>query len=331
MTRTTSAARHPRREATAVAGEGFDVRVLEPSPPAVNDDFFADDPVGATADNGVLGHPVLSPVASGDVTWNDWVAENPEHSAWVAERWLGAYSRLGPTPDRLVETRLAWHRVAAYVVSPARRRTNGKIALRWTLGGVGTPFFGADEQVRIVGTEIIRQRGDVAAAESITSLTRAAALVLDGAPDIAWADGFDVPPPGDADDDLAVDPGAAAFLADWYGFAWSVLEEVRADAGSTDASRVQLWPEHFDAAFDCLSEHCRATLGASPGDAAVAEPYLYVTSPALTEMTTDRGMAWNATSFVGAILTFAELEGMVDQRSAAMEFFRSRRDLLALQ
>ncbi|MBV8295363.1 MAG: hypothetical protein JO085_00885, partial [Acidimicrobiia bacterium] len=52
----------------------------------------------------------------------------------------------------------------------------------------------------------------------------------------------------------------------WYGFAWSVLEELRSDAGSVEPSRVQLWPEHFDAAFDCLDERRRATFGASPGE-----------------------------------------------------------------
>jgi hypothetical protein len=41
------------------------------------------------------------------------------------------------------------------------------------------------------------------------------------------------------------------------------------------------------------------------------------------------GTAWNTTSFAGAILTFDELDSASDQRATAIEFFRSRRDLLA--
>jgi hypothetical protein len=324
------AARHPQREAAVIAGDGYDVRVLEPSPPAVHDDnLFADDPVRDAAANGARARPVLRPVAGADLTWSEWLTDNLDHCGWAADRWLGAYQRLGPLPAEFVETRLALHRIAAYVVSPARRRVNGKIALRWTLGGVGTPFFGDDEQVRIVGPHLVRQRGDAADAQPLTSLAEAAAFALDGEPDIVWADGFDVPDPGDVNASLNIDPGAAAFLGDWFGFAWSVLEEIRADAASTDPSRVQLWPEHFDAAFDCLAPAHRATLGASPGDHAVVEPYLYVISPVLTEE--PASVAWNATSFRGAILTFEELERADDQRSTAIEFFRSRRDLLVIR
>lgn len=329
---TASVARNARREASAIAGDAFDARVLEPSPPAIDDgDLFADDPVGPAVGDAEDGRRVLSPAPNGDVTWHDWVAANPEHSEWASERWLGAYRRLGPAPARLVETRLSLHRVAAYVVSPARRRTNGKIGLRWTLGGVGTPFFGDDEQVRIVRGDLIHQRGATAEAQPISTLTRAAAFVLDGVPDIAWAQGFDVPASGDPDASLDVDPEAASYLGDWYGFASSVLEEVRADAESTHESVVQLWPEHFDAAFDCLAADRRATLGASPGDNAVAQPYLYVTSPVLASTGANNGLAWNATSFPGAILTLDELVRADDQRSAAINFYRSRRDLLALR
>ena len=50
---------------------------------------------------------------------------------------------------------------------------------------------------------------------------------------------------------LVVPAEVASFLADWYGFADRVLETVRADMGAEDApSRVQLWPEHFDLAFE---------------------------------------------------------------------------------
>jgi hypothetical protein len=200
------------------------------------------------------------------------------------------------------------------------------MGLRWTMGGFGTPFFGTDEQVRIVGTDLIRQRGPQAWVEPITSLATAATLVLDGPPDTSGAGDLDVPPPGDADENLAVDPDAARSLADWYGFAWSVLEELRAEGSSTEPSRVQLWPEHFDAAFDCLRPERRATCGASPGDSGSAEPYLYVVSKGVESTPSS---LWNATAFSGAVLTYQELLDSADQRAAALEFFRIRRDLLS--
>ncbi|HEX2043098.1 MAG TPA: hypothetical protein VHF24_10735 [Acidimicrobiales bacterium] len=317
-------ARDARAEAQQVLGDEFEARVLEPSPPAVQDGaWFADDPVslGARAP----GRPVVSPVANADLTWDQWLSTRPSRASWAADRWLGARRRLPAAPAALVETRLTLHRLAVYVLSPARRRANGKIALRWTMRGFGTPFFGSDEQIRVQGAELVRQTGDRASGEPITSVARAARFVLDGEPDVAGAEGFDVPPLGDPDEQLAVDPEAAAFLGDWYGFAWSVLEELRAQPQSSDPSRVQLWPEHFDAAFDCLAPEVRATFGASPGDAAVSEPYLYVLSVALEEGLSE---LWNSTVFRGAILRFGELVDAPDQRRAALDFFTIRRAAL---
>ena len=214
-----------------------------------------------------------------------------------------------------------------YVISPARQRANGKMALRWTLGGIGTPFFGEDEQVRIRGTDLVRQRGSEAWADPITSLDKAAAFVLDGPPDGTWTEAFDVPAMDPTDEELPVDLEAARFLASWYGFAWSVLEELRADTESVEPSRVQLWPEHFDAAFDCLSEERRATFGASPGDASSDEPYLYVISPRVSAIPGDPvGLR---PSFDGAMLPLSGLVDAPDQRATALEFFRARRSALA--
>jgi hypothetical protein len=226
----------------------------------------------------------------------------------------------------LPESRLALHRLAVYVVSPARRRVTGKIALRFTFGGIGTPFFGADEQVRIAGTHLVRQLGATARAEPITTLARAAAFVLDGPPDVTWAEDFDVPPAGEVDGELPLDPEAAAFLGDWYGFAYSVLEELRAEPESPDANRVQLWPEHFDAAFDCLRDGQRATFGASPGDATIEQPYLYVTPSDFAKAPASD--LWNAPSFDGAVLPFSQLVDAPDQRAAALTFLRRCRDTL---
>jgi hypothetical protein len=303
-------ARNARREAEDLVGGELDPRVLEPSPPAVTDGpWYADDPT-----------------AGGNVDWHEWLRTHPEHGDWLADRWLAGHRRLPAAPGTIVETRLALHRLAVYVVSPARQRAaNGKMGLRWTLGGFGTPFFGVDEQVRVAGTTFVRQRGTTVKTAAVTTLADGATLVLDGPPDGTWAAGLDVPAPGDVDEKLPVDSDAARFLGDWYGFAWSVLEELRREPASADPSRVQLWPEHFDAAFDCLPEARRATFGASPGDAAVAEPYLYVTSAGVEAVPSD---LWNASTFRGAILPLAQLVDADDQRAHALEFFRARRGLL---
>jgi len=303
---TDTVARHPRREAEALAGIS---RVLEPSPPAVDDgSWYADDPF--TADDG---------------DWAHWLREHPEHAGWTARRWLAGCSPLPDPPPTYPATRLALHRLAVYVLSPARRRANGKIALRWTLGGVGTPFFGADEQVRVVGATLVRQRGGHALAEPLSTLRRAATFAFDGEPDLEWATSFDVPPAGDLDAPLDVDEESAGFLGNWYGFAYSVLEQLRADgAATTEPDRVQLWPEHFDAAFRRRAGAHAGTFGASPGDAATPEPYLYVL-PEDPHGLPDQ--LWNATAFRGAVLPLAELADAHDQRAAAMRFLRARAGL----
>jgi hypothetical protein len=319
-------ARNARAEAQAVAGSRFDARVLEPSPPAIDDgEWFADDPThvaGAT-------HPVIGPTSAAQLTWARWLEASPDHADWAAERWLGAYRRIAAPPEALGATRLALHRLGVYVLSPARRRANGKIALRWTLGGFGTPFFGRDEQVRVVGTRLVRQTGAAATSVPITSLAEAATFALGTAPDLAWAASFDVPAAGDVTAPLDVDPAAVGWLGEWYGFAYSVLEELRADSASPDASRVQLWAEHFDAAFECLSESTgrRAGYGASPGDAAHPEPYLYVVPWSFDQVPPSE--LWNATAFRGGILPVSVLIDAPDQRTLALDWFRERRDLLA--
>jgi hypothetical protein len=211
-------------------------------------------------------------------------------------------------------------------MSPARRRANGKIGLRWTLGGIGTPFFGSDEQVRLADARLVHQQGGTARIEPIATLRSAAAFVLGGAPDIAWAEAFDAPAPGGFDDELPADTEASSFLGDWFGFAFSVLEELRSDPASLDANRVQLWPEHFDASFDCLPGDRRALFGASPGDGAIGEPYLYVIPSHFDQVPASE--VWNSPALSGAALRLSEFRQEADQREAALSFFRQCRAAL---
>ena len=121
---------NPRAEAEDMLGGDYEARVLEPSPPAVTDPPYTDDPVepGEVPE----GRELVSPVHNrGDLTWDEIVGQEPDLGPWCAERWLGAWKR-------------------------------NEISLRYTRGGFGTPFFdegGSDCQVRVEGAELIRQRG----------------------------------------------------------------------------------------------------------------------------------------------------------------------------
>lgn len=261
---------------------------------------------------------VVSPVPTGDLRWDDLVADDRGLADWCAERWLAAYRRLDALPPGLIETRLAMHKLAESVISPARRKANGKIGLRYTRGGFGTPFFGADVQVRVAGTELIMQQAGRERTAPITTLAAAAEeLGADLLPDDVVLD----------DQPLDVHPAATGFLGDWYGLAASVLEELRAQApADSDPSRVQLWPEHFDLAVEIGGEAAgaRAAYGLSPGDEAHGEPYAYVAPWAARP----QGELWQASGFSGAELPYSQLLDAPDQRGTVLDFMRARLEAL---
>jgi hypothetical protein len=316
---------NPRREAFDRVRGRYDVRVLEPSPPAVSDPAYsADDPVAV--EPRAPGLELLSPVGNGDVTWDELARRDGDLREWCADRWLGAWRRLPALPsaaDALASTRASLHTLAEQVIAPARRRATGKIGLRFTRGGFGTPFFGdggGGVQVRVDGLDlVVVGRAGAERREPITTVRAAAQLV--GIEPGAPADLYQPATEADPDARLMVDPAAAHLLADWFGFAWSVLEELRVETGAR-GSRTQLWPEHFDASVDVGDEATgtRGTFGASPGDSAHAEPYLYVTH---WNEPVPRDPFWNDPAFAGASLPYAALSTVDDQRTTALEFFRT--------
>jgi hypothetical protein len=312
----------PRAEAAARLDGGYDVRVLEPSPPAVTaGPWFADDPVNDPRD----GQPVVAPVSGLGRTWDELARDDPDLASWCADRWLGGWRPLVVPADAgaLVPTRTSWHVLAEHVLAPARHRVNGKIGLRTTRRGFGTPFFGADEQVRVDGTTLVVIRGGDVERHPITTARAAADAV--GIEPGAPAEVYTPTTPLDPDDRLVVEAGAAAFLGDWFGFAASVLEELRASVPPADEpARVQLWPEHFDPSVDFGDEAGgrRATYGASPGDDSHPLPYVYVTpwrAPA--------GAFWNEGSY--ASLGLEAFVDAPDQRAAVLDFFARAQQELA--
>jgi len=316
--------RHPAREAATRVRPDWEVRVLEPSPPAVDDgDFYADDPAAlGTADPATT----VVPRSEGTITWIEASADDPDVTAFARARWLGPWNRLGPVPNSYAESRADFHRLAYAVVAATRHGVNGKFGLRFTAGGFGTPFFGDDRQVRVVGNVLVDQTADAVRTITPSTLSEAAAFVgVD--PSTVAAEG-DSPALGDIDAPLNLDAATGSFLGDWFGFAASVLEELRA-AGGPDASagRLQLWPGHFDPAFEIGDEAAgrRATFGASPGDGGSSEPYLYVGPWAgITE-----DPYWNATTFPGAMMPYRAVVAAEDQRAAALAFYRRAIELLS--
>jgi hypothetical protein len=300
----------PRAEALEITSGRFDVRVLEPAPPTIADPPFVADLLAPARE----GRPVLSPVSAGDVLWDDLARSEPKLRGFCAARWLGAYAPLGPPPANFAATRDALHRLAEHVISPTLQRANGEIALRFSRGGFATPFFGNDVQLRVEGDLLHMQVGAREQTCGLTSLEAAASFV-----------GFDLTrfDVAAADAPLGVDPGAGRYLGDIYGFAFSVLEELRARAGaSLEPSLVNLWPEHFDVAVELGSDHhgLRAAYGVSPGDDAHPEPYVYV-APWTAR---PAGELWRAEGFTGAQLTLSELLDAPDQRAVALDFLEQR-------
>jgi hypothetical protein len=224
-------------------------------------------------------------------------------------------------PATFATTRDALHRLAVYVISPAQRLVNGEIILRATPGGFSTfPFDG--RVVGVDGGELVVDGGRF----PIGSLS-AAAAAAGIAPDTAQQEQFDVPPHGDLDAPLGVDPAAARALGEWYAFATDALEALRAGAApADDVTIVRIWPEHFDAAIDMGDGDAgrRATYGASPGDGHHAEPYVYASPWAgrIDGFFDDPG-------FRGAARTHSQLAASGDPHAAAVAFLTEARDRVA--
>lgn len=230
------------------------------------------------------------------------------------------------TDDALVRTRLAWHALAEHVLAPARHRVTGRIGLRATEGGYGTPVFGdgLGEQLRVAGTDLLITREGHVVTYPITTLAAAAAAA--GIEPGATTGVYTPTTPFEPDAPLDIDLDASAALAAWFAFGDRVLRALCETTTETDApDDVQLWPEHFDLGLALGDEPggTRATFGASPGDEEHPEPYLYVapwTPP-------DDDGFWNDAAFRGASLARTALAPAVDQRAAALDFFARARAL----
>ena len=227
-------------------------------------------------------------------------------------------------PPSYGASRDALHRLAVYVLWPARTLADGRIRLRPTPGGFGFgPAGDPSRSIRVDGLELVVERGAETRRAAIATLN-AAAEFAGVAPGIEVAATHDVPPPGDLDEQLTVDSSGARALADWFAFSGEVLGRLHAEAlpANAPSDEVVLWPEHFDCAFEQGREEdgLRATYGISPGDRNSSEPYLYV-APWVKP---PEDPFWNAAGFAGRWLKRSDLGS--DPTFDALRFFREVRD-----
>lgn len=84
--------------------------------------------------------------------------------------------------------------------------------------------------------------------------------------------------PERTDEVLHVDLEVAEEMAAWYATGWDVLGRILDRAGDRADTERRLWNEHFDLAIELgeQAEGRRASIGFSPGDAQIPEPYVYV-------------------------------------------------------
>ena len=321
------AATNPKEGGQALLPPGFEARVLEPSLPAINDgEYKADDP--AAVDGRDPSRRLVTPTTAGDVTWSAMAARLPELTDYCSAHWLGAWRRLPGLPDDWADGVVALGQLAFHVLAPARFKEQGRLGLRYTFQGFGTPFFGRNRQIRIEGERLVVQEGDIARSNEITTLrdaTRWVGIEYRQSWGPKW---HDPPPSANPDAPLEVDRASVLVCSDILGFGFSVLEQIRIEASEDEhPSRVQLWPEHFDAAVEVGIEGDgrRAGFGVSPGYAAHPEPFMYV-SPWAKDWLEDS--YWNADSFGGSILEYSDLLEAADQRSAALGFLRTGLELL---
>ena len=227
--------------------------------------------------------------------------------------------RLGALPDSYVATRDALHQVAFFALAPARYRAVGRMGLQAAPGGFGTPEFD-DRVARVEGDTLVHEQHGNVATQTITTV-RAAAEFYGLTYEEEWFPDFRDPlTPVDADFVLDVDDIAARAVGQWFNFGFDVLERLgQYGDESDDVTEVQLWPEHFDPAREMGSDESgrRASFGASPGDPAHDEPYVYVAPWGEIDPSS---AYWNDDAFRGSSLGYADLVRAADPVVTALEF-----------
>ena len=173
---------------------------------------------------------------------------------------------------------------------------------------------------RVEGAMLIYEKDGNVASQQISTI-RAASEFFGFDYEAEWFPDFHDPlAPADPDAVLSVDSAAGLVIGEWFRFGIDVLNELRGHGqDDDDVSEVQLWPEHFDPATELgnLEKAQRASFGASPGDSANPEPYLYVASWSDIDHSNP---FWNGKGFNGASLGYSDLLASDDPSGIAQDF-----------
>lgn len=234
--------------------------------------------------------------------------------------------------------------VATHVLARRLHAATGRFGLRATPGGFGTPQFeetgSGREQLRVSRGHLVRERLDPHATTSTMPLDGAtlrelatfAGVRLTGDASVEFSVGHDTPSIGDIDRAVAISTETFRVIGDWFTIVAAALDAV---AGSVTDNRStptvgQIWPEHFDLAFDLAFDPDRAdtrrvNLGGAVGDGFEPEPYLYV-GPWTGDRPGDPEF-WNAP--FGAVLRRTDLLDKDDPVSVASAFFQTGLALLS--
>jgi hypothetical protein len=176
-------------------------------------------------------------------------------------------------PAAYDSTRRGLHAVAEHVLAAALHRSTGRIGLRATPGGFGTPVFeadGTDRQLRVEGVELVVTDGRTIRRAPLRTVREAAAFV--GIEPGGPAKVYSLVTPLQPDVALDLDPRAAVVVHRLFAQTDAALVAFRQQHATAQPSVAQLWPEHFDLAMTMAE----VNYGGSPGDDDHPEPYLYV-------------------------------------------------------
>jgi len=236
-------------------------------------------------------------------------------------------ARLPSLPDDCTTTRLSLHVVAARVLARRRAAATGRFGLRATPGGFGTPAYeidGAEEALRVAGTDLVRERRQNDGATATTRLplpgTSLAALADFAGVDLdpSFSVGKDTPTVADPTAPLEMSSSGASVVAEWLHLGAIALDRFMDERGAdATPSVVQLWPEHFDIACDLTIGRFRVNVGASVGDGYCVDPYVYF-GPRHPDRPGDPSF-WNQ-SF-GASRPYADVARADDPIEDMLEFF----------
>jgi hypothetical protein len=247
-------------------------------------------------------------------------------------------------PDAYPTERRALQVVTTHVIARRLHAATGRFGLRATPGGFGTPQFETSdagrERLRVAGGRLVRERLDPSATttsmpidgSTLLELAAFAGVEFTGDGNDEFSVGHDTPSLGDVERPIAVSDGTIRAIGDWFGVAVRALDAVAGAVSDPRATPTvaQIWPEHFDVAFDLAfapdaAETRRVNLGGAVGDGFEPGPYLYV-GPWTDDRPGDTEF-WNAP--FGAVLRRDDVLAGDDPVAAATEFFQHGLTLLS--